>query len=504
MPGCEKGAPEAMTGARGITQGDRALLNCPGHHESTEDGRFFTPYLKNLRFFHPDPRRHISGGAVAGDTSAFLAHESLGGEDHSTVGAPATFSECKKSGIGDLVGKRLHELGSRVHQRLLEVLSLRSTSTGRRAVADLFPLPTSECRLSALFPQLDASSLGWLQAICMSLNSLWGGDLFYEGEVNAVTVDCLTLLCRDVERFRGMDGVLESFSWPSFFSTRGVDYKGDEVKTAKYFEWKNIAPALPEEIGRVPLEQVCTLGAQHYVENFDSFIKDPSEWDIPKSPRVMVPDDQWGDVCTGLVQAGVCVFLPVEDIFDTGRGPLLNGLFGVSKDEWVDGIEVFRLIMNLVPLNSISHPLRGDVETLPSWALMNPYFLQPGENLLVSSEDVRCFFYTISVPPAWHKYLAFNKEVPDECLPESLKGREVYLCSPVLPMGFLTQCPLHNTCIGIWHCGVGPMGHLLSKSTLLKLRSGRTALSPPTILLGGSTLTTTISWRESRPLESGV
>ena len=57
-----------------------------------------------------------------------------------------------------------------------------------------------------------------------------------------------------------MDGVLESFSWSSFFSTRGVDYKGDEVKTAKYFAWKNIAPALPEEIGRVPLEQVCTLG----------------------------------------------------------------------------------------------------------------------------------------------------------------------------------------------------------------------------------------------------
>ena len=336
VPGCEKGAPEAMTGARGITQGDRALLNCPGHHESTEDGRFFTPDLKNLRFFPPEPPSQISGGAVAGDTSAFLTHESLGGEDHSTVGAPVTFSECKKSGIGDLVGKRLHELGSRVHQRLLEVLSLRSRSTGRRAVADLFPLPTSECRLSALFPQLDASSLCWLQAICMSLNSLWGGDLFYEGEVNAVTVDCLTLLCRDVERFRGMDGVLESFSWPSFFSTRGVDYKGDEVKTAKYFAWKNIAPALPEEIGRVPLEQVCTLGAQHYVENFDSFIKDPSEWDIPKSPRVMVPDDQWGDVCTGLVQAGVCVFLPVEDIFDTGRGPLLNGLFGVSKDEWVE------------------------------------------------------------------------------------------------------------------------------------------------------------------------
>ena len=47
--------------------------------------------------------------------------------------------------------------------------------------------------------------------------------------------------------------------------------------------------------------------------------------------------------------------------------------------------------MNLIPLNKLAHPLRGDVETLPMWSLMNPFFIQPGENLLVSSEDVRCF-----------------------------------------------------------------------------------------------------------------
>ena len=77
----------------------------------------------------------------------------------------------------------------------------------------------------------------------------------------------------------------------------------------------------------------------------------------------------------------LCVFLPVEDIFDTGRGPLLNGLFGVSKDEWVDGIEVFRLIMNLVPLNSLCRPLSGDVDTLPAWSGMNHFFLQPTQTV---------------------------------------------------------------------------------------------------------------------------
>ena len=75
----------------------------------------------------------------------------------------------------------------------------------------------------------------------------------------------------------------------------------------------------------------------------------------------------------------------------------------------------------------------GGTSTLPSWGMMNPFFIQPDENLLISSEDVKCFFYTMSVPACWVKFLAFNKPVPQECLPESLEGRCVYLASqPVL------------------------------------------------------------------------
>ena len=103
---------------------------------------------------------------------------------------------------------------------------------------------------------------------------------------------------------------------------------------------------------------------------------------------------------------------------------------------------MYRLIMNLIPFNLISEPLSGDVATLPTWSSMTPLFLQPTECLLVSSEDVRCFFYTMSVPGDWVKYLAFNKMVPDEVLPEAYKGRECYLASLVLPMGYLNSVSL--------------------------------------------------------------
>lgn len=40
------------------------------------------------------------------------------------------------------------------------------------------------------------------------------------------------------------------------------------------------------------------------------------------------------------------------------------------------------------------------------------------------------------------KYLAFNKLVPDEVLPEAYVGRECYLASLVLPMGYLNSVSL--------------------------------------------------------------
>ena len=123
------------------------------------------------------------------------------------------------------------------------------------------------------------------------------------------------------------------------------------MKTARNFTWRNIKPALPAEIGRVPLAEVCTLGARHYVENFDEFLKRPEHWDLKKPPRVMVQDQALAEVCQGLVTSGACAYLDSTEVFDTGHGLLLNGMFGVTKDEWSDGHEVFRLIMNLIPLN---------------------------------------------------------------------------------------------------------------------------------------------------------
>ena len=147
--------------------------------------------------------------------------------------------------------------------------------------------------------------------------------------------------------------------------------------------------------------------------------------------------------CVKVLQTGICTFIEEQDVFHAHDTPVLNGFFGVIKDEWTkDGTEIFRLIMTLVPLNSLCMPMTGDVNTLPSWSGISPFFLQPTQCLLVSSEDVKCFFYTMSVPTTWTKFLAFNKLVPDEVLPLHLRGKRVYVASRVLPMGFLNSVSL--------------------------------------------------------------
>ena len=149
----------------------------------------------------------------------------------------------------------------------------------------------------------------------------------------------------------------------------------------------------------------------------------------------MVSAEDWPEVAEGLLKKGVCGLNAEEDVRCVGDCKVFGGLFGVSKEEWRGKVETYRLIMNLVPLNTRFVPLTGDLATLLSVSQFVPLRLGPEEILLTSSEDVRCMFYIIALPSKWRKYLAFPREVPSMLCPQD--GRRYYLCSNVLPMGFV-------------------------------------------------------------------
>ena len=94
--------------------------------------------------------------------------------------------------------------------------------------------------------------------------------------------------------------------------------------------------------------------------------------------------------------------------------------------------------MNMVPVNKLCRNLGGDISTLPSWAGMTPYLLEDEQVLVMSSEDIRCFFYLFEVPVSWRPFMAFNKPVPRHVVGDGVYEAH-YLASRVLPMGFLNS-----------------------------------------------------------------
>ena len=157
---------------------------------------------------------------------------------------------------------------------------------------------------------------------------------------------------------------------------------------------------------------------------------------LGKEGRWKVPPESWEEMARNLIEKGVCRVIGGRDVFRVQGKKLLNGMFGVSKQEYVGSTEVHRLIMNLIPLNKIVRGVDGDIATLPAWASMTPLFLDDDQQLLVSSEDVRCFFYIFRTPPEWRKFMAFNRPLPKSLWPQDGEDSEYFLCADVLPMGF--------------------------------------------------------------------
>ncbi len=303
----------------------------------------------------------------------------------------------------------------------------------------IFPLPETLLGLKNVGVEIDPQWSSCLLVICRALNSYYGATWEDSCPTTLAKRRSIEQLLSYVSECNRWEEKCSSESWSDLLSVRSIDYKGDEVRVARRFRWENLVGALPEEVGRIPLDQVCELGTLEYINNFEQYLLPIEAQVYTKPPAVMVEEDSWEQVCSGLVAQGICDILPIKELHHIRGRPMLNGMFGVSKEEHKHGWEVYRLIMNLVPVNKICRNLGGDIATLPSWAGMTAYMLEGGEVSLMSSEDVRCFFYLFSIPAAWKRYMGFNKVVPASLVPAEFSGEPCVLVSRVLPMGFLNS-----------------------------------------------------------------
>ena len=302
----------------------------------------------------------------------------------------------------------------------------------------VFPLPENLTVICDAVGQLPSRACVVLQMICGALNTYYGVSTGPDMPVTASAQSALKAMLSYAVDLSECPEKFEGVSWDQFLSVKSIDYKGDEVRLAKPIRWENLQPALPQGIGSIPLLEVCELGTLDFVQRFEDYLLPEKDRVFTKPPRVMVADDSWEQICSGLLSHGVCVLIPKSQVYHMRGRPLLNGLFGVSKDEFVDGWEVYRLIMNMIPVNRLCRNLGGDISTLPSWAGMTPYLLEEGQVIVMSSEDIRCFFYLFEIPLEWRPFMAFGKEVPS-CIAPAGAQEPYFLASRVLPMGFLNS-----------------------------------------------------------------
>ena len=325
-------------------------------------------------------------------------------------------SFCTVSDIGPLVDDAL---------KLLE----RNETCRPRAMTrkDLFPLPVQGCH------SLSGPKGSFLQALLRGLNSLSGTPSIETVEKpSPVTTSVVKRLGQIVELSGLLDQEFSGTCFQNFFSTKGLDYAGEEIRLAQRVTWASIEPSLPPQVGTLDIRDFCEGGVPHFVNHIDDTIIQEADQVMGKTPSVMVEDEHWAELATNLVSTGLCKVVPESSLYHVGSKPLLNGLFSVGKDEIRNGVEVGRLIMNLKPWNSISRSLSGDIGTLPMITGMGSLYLHEDEVLCTSSEDLRCFFYLFKVPPSWEKFMAFGRIAPRQLVPDGARD-------DVLPMGYLNS-----------------------------------------------------------------
>ena len=397
-------APGAPGGKEWAREQGSVFFNEAGEMEENWPEQF---HEFKAEVFTPQHGQPTSAELLHGDTATGIEAEGL------QKAKQRTMAEVFQAALGTL------QQDDRMRSTMGEADGLRQ---------DLLPLPV---------PQAD----GLLAAMIAGLNHVGGWKSLPPGrgvttDFQRLAVKNLSVLLHRHDMFRVDESEI---CFEDFFKRKSIDYLGEEVKVAMTMNWQVICDSFPQEVGCLELERFCRLGTLEYVTKFEEFLLPSRDWKYTKPPRVMVEKDGWPELCQGLVDRQVCDIMPIDELCHVNGKPLLNGMFSVGKGEFKNGIETQRLIMNLVPVNTLCRPLAGDIGTLPGIAGLSGFLLDAGEVVLLSSEDIRCFFYLFQVPSQWRRFLGFNKLVPDTMVSAHLHGRDCVLVARVLPMGFLNS-----------------------------------------------------------------
>ena len=288
----------------------------------------------------------------------------------------------------------------------------------------------------------------WLELVTRGLNGMWSGRACVSASLadapetapSPQQVVAFWHLERKVEAFLLTPG-LQVSETPAeeLFARKDVSYGGDLVARAHALTWAQVEPSLPpkERCGSIDVLALCDERMRMYLGAPLGALVDLDGLDRrPRPGRVHAKPGEAVLIGRGLLSRGLVRPLRKRDLLHVRGEPLLNGMFGVTKDSALpDGRPVLRLIMNLTASNSVMADFPGDIGALPYYGQWRSIVLEGGCELEWSYDDLKGAFYLLRLPAAWAPLFAFDFEFSAAELGLADWGEEsVYLGATTMPM----------------------------------------------------------------------
>ena len=227
--------------------------------------------------------------------------------------------------------------------------------------------------------------------------------------------------------------------------SKHLSYTGEEVTPMQVLTLEQVLPALPPigHGGEIDLLPFVDDRTRHLLTHpAECLLADDGRVLPSLQAKVHVAQGEKLMLAQELVKRGIARWLPFEEVAEYRQQKVLSGLFGVGKGKYLPGgREILRLIMNLVPANSILKEIRAGVGRLPHITQWLSTYVGPDEELQLHQSDMSAAFYLFRLPDVWQTYMAFNLIVTADQIgltnaAPTETSRKFALCCRVLPMGW--------------------------------------------------------------------
>ena len=300
-----------------------------------------------------------------------------------------------------------------------------------------------ECLLPEAVARYGSAS--WEMMACYACNSLCGVQRpLQAGPWNNNERVAYSAVKGAVDRLlkHGHDVVSTVEAVEKDFKLARVSYQGEEVGSCHSLTLRQVSPALP------PMGHGGCIELINYVSDFTrKMLLDPGSCLLPDDGRklpklqgkIHIASGEVDSIAEQLVSRGICDWIPLDSVVRYRGQRVLNGMFGVPKPSSIEtGEPILRLIMNLVPANSIMLQLQGATLRLPSIMTWMSIVTDGTEKIRIWQSDMSNAFYLFKLPSQWQNYLAFNI-IRDGSTLGRTEGMKFALSCKVLPMGWLSS-----------------------------------------------------------------